>query len=167
MGKRVIVGMVMVLAGFVVFANGNAEKLSTVEGALVVAPDENGQERLMLRTAAGEDVVVDVPDQERQRLQLRQQDRVRVNGIYVGVPAGEQAQARILARRVNANGVDYSVEKPIQLTEGDRERIRACEGERLQTQTQLRDQAGSSTGGSGGGTGAASSSTGSGSSGRK
>ena len=99
MDKRVIAGMVMVLAGFVVFANGNAEKLSTVEGAFGIVPDENGQERLMLRTAAGEDVVVDMPDQERQRLQLREQDRVRVNGIYVGVPAGEQGWNRLPCRR--------------------------------------------------------------------
>lgn len=164
MSKRVIAGMVMVLAGFIAFANGNAEGITTVEGVVAIAPDENGQARIMLRTAKGDDVVVDMPIPERQRIQLREQDKVRVRGIYVGVPAGEQVQARVLARHVNANGVDYTVENPIQLTERDRDRIRLCEGERLQTRT--RDQTRSSTGGSGagGGGGTSTSSSGKGSS---
>jgi translation initiation factor IF-1 len=168
MNKRIIAGMVMVLAGFIAFANGNAEKLSTVDGALAIAPDENGQARIMLRTADGENVVVDMPIQERQRIRLREEDKIRVSGIYVGVPAGEQAQARILARSVNANGTDYSIEKPIQLTERDRDRIRTCEGERLQTQTQTRtqDQVQLSTGEGSGGTNPGASAKGSGSSGR-
>jgi hypothetical protein len=162
MGKRVIAGMVMVLAGFVAFANGNAEGATTVEGVVAIAPDENGQARIMLRTAKGDDVVVDMPIQERQRIQLREQDKVRVSGIYVGVPAGEQVQARVLARHVNADGKDYTIENPIQLTERDRDRIRLCEGERLQTQTQTRDRTQSSTGSGGGGGGTSTSSSGKG-----
>ena len=168
MGKRIITGVVMMLAGLVAFANGNAEKLSTVEGTVAIAPDENGRERIMLRTAAGQDVVVDMPVQERQRVQLRDQVRVRVNGIYVGVPAGEQVQARVLARHVKANDTDYAIDNPVQLTERDRDRIRTCERELQQTQTQTRDRTQSSTGGGGGGSSAASTGgKGSSSSGRK
>ena len=169
MGKRIIAGVVMVLVGLVAFANGNAEKLSIVEGFVAIAPDESGQARIMVRAAEGEDVVVDMPLQAMQRIRLRDQDRIRVNGIYVGVPAGEQVQARILARHVNANGTDYAIENPIQLTEQDRDRIRACEGEGLQTQTQTRtqDQERASDGGGTGGTNPGASATRSGSSGRK
>lgn len=140
MSKRIFVVVFMVLAGFSAFANGNAEKLTTVEGTVVFTAGGDGEVRTMLRTAEGTTVVVDMPNRDTLRLQLREEARIRVSGIFVGVPAGEQEHARILARVVNADGKHYRVERPIQLTERDRQRIRECESERLQAQTQALTQ---------------------------
>jgi hypothetical protein len=92
------------------------------------------------------------------RLEIRAQERLRVDGVFVGAPAGEQVKARILAKVVNANGKDYKVEKPVQLTTQDRARIRAYESEQTrlqardqtqaQSQTQLRENEGSGSGSS-------------------
>lgn len=139
MRKTIIVFLFVTAAAFAAFANGNAEKVTSLEGTVVVTPPSQGaQVQLILRTAEGVDVIVDMPIQEMLRLELRVQERLRVDGVFVGAPAGEQVRARILARVVTANGKDYTVEKPVQLTAQDRTRIRAYEAE--QTRLQARDQ---------------------------
>jgi hypothetical protein len=158
MRKSIIVFLCVTAAAFSVFANGNAEKLTSLEGTVVLMPSEGAQVQLMLRTAAGADVIVDMPVQEMLRLEIRAQERLRVDGVFVGAPAGEQVKARILAKVVNANGKDYKVEKPVQLTTQDRARIRAYESEQTrlqardqtqaQSQTQLRENEGSGSGSS-------------------
>jgi hypothetical protein len=165
MRKSIIVFLCVTVAAVAAFANGNAEKLTSLEGTVVLVPSEGAQVQLMLRTAEG-DVIVDMPVQEMQRLELREQERLRVDGVFVGAPAGEQVPARILAKVVNANGKDYKVEKPVQLTTQDRTRIRTYEAEQTrlqardqtqaqsqtqaQTQTQLRESEGSGGGSSSG-----------------
>jgi len=156
MRKSIIVFLCVTAAAFSVFANGNAEKLTSLEGTVVVAPSEGAQVQLMLRTAEGADAIVDMPVQEMLRLEIREQERLRVDGVFVGAPAGEQVKARIIAKVVNANGKEYKVEKPVQLTTQDRARIRAYEAEQTrpqardqtQAQTQLRESEGSSSGSS-------------------
>ena len=156
MRKSIIVFLCVTAAAFSVFANGNAEKLTSLEGTVVVAPSEGAQVQLMLRTAEGADAIVDMPVQEMLRLEIREQERLRVDGVFVGAPAGEQVKARIIAKVVNANGKEYKVEKPVQLTTQDRARIRAYEAEQTrpqardqtQAQTQLRESEGSGSGSS-------------------
>ena len=139
--KRAFIVVVMIATfAIAAFANGNAEKLTTLEGTVVVVPGENGGVQTMLRTASGKQVVIDMPAQELLRLRLEENSRVRVSGVFVGAPSGLQVQARILARTVAANGKDYPVEKPVGVTEQDRDRIRAYEEEQLKLQTRLQTQ---------------------------
>jgi len=139
--KRAFIVVVMIATfAIAAFANGNAEKLTTLEGTVVVVPGENGGVQTMLRTASGKQVVIDMPAQELLRLRLEENSRVRVSGVFVGDPSGLQVQARILARVVTANGKDIPVEKPVGVTEQDRDRIRAYEEEQLKLQTRLQTQ---------------------------
>ena len=163
MRKSIIVFLCVTVAAFSVFANGNAEMLTSLEGPVVLVPSEGAPVQLMLRTAEG-DVIVDMPVQEMQRLELREQEQLRVDGVFVGAPAAEQVWTRILARVVSANGKEYKVEKPVQLTAQDRVQIRAYKAEQTrlqtrdqtqaqtqpQTQTQLRENEGSGSGTSSG-----------------
>ena len=169
MRKVLIVTLISVAAAFCAFANGNAEKLTTLEGTLVEVEELATRAQLTLRTAEGDEVAVELPLKEMLRLQLRVEQQLRVSGVYIGVPAGEQARvrARIVAKVVNAGGQETTVEDPIRLTTRDREQIRAYEQEQarlqthaqletqtqLQTQTQARDGEGSPSGSGSGGTG--------------
>lgn len=139
MRKSIIVFLCVTVAVVAAFANGNAEKLTSLEGTVVLVPSEGAQVQLMLRTAEG-DVIVEMPVQEVLRLELREQERIRVDGVLVGAPSGEQVRARILARVVDADGQEYTVEKPLRLTAQDRTQIRAYEAEQAQLRTQTRDQ---------------------------
>ena len=138
--KKAIVTLLMVLAAAAVFANGNAEKLTEIEGTVVQVESLNTRAQVMLRTAAGEDVVVEMPLQEMLRLQIRAEQQVRVSGVYIGAPAGTQARSRILARKMYANGSESPVANPVRLTTRDREQIRLYEQEQLKLQEQLRTQ---------------------------
>ena len=137
--KRIFIMVLLFAAAAAVFANGNAEKLTTLEGTIVTVPAEGGGTRTMLRTAEGL-VVIDMPAREMLALRLEENARIRLSGVFVGAPSGVQAQARILARTVAANGTEYTVEKPVGVTERDREQIRAYEAEQLKLQTRLQTQ---------------------------
>ncbi len=138
--RKAIVTLLMVLAAAAVFANGNAEKLTEIEGTVVQVESLNTRAQVMLRTAAGEDVVVEMPLQEMLRLQIRAEQQIRVSGVYIGAPAGTQARSRILARRMYANGSESAVANPVRLTTRDREQIRLYEQEQLKLQEQLQAQ---------------------------
>jgi hypothetical protein len=145
MKRTIVLVMALALVAVAGFAAGNAEKLDTLEGTLVLIPGDAGQARAMLQLADGSKVQIDLPVREMERLQLRDQAQISVRGVFVGAPSGEQA--RVLARVVNAEGKEYSIESPIQLTERDRERIRVYDSEqaKLQTGTQTQTQARSQT----------------------
>ncbi len=144
MRKLVVVALLIGVAAGAAFANGNAEKLTTVEGTVVGVEQAGTLARVTVQTQAREQVMVEVPAGEIDRLQIRVQSRIRVEGVYIGVPEGQKLQARVLARIVNADGEDVPVEDPVRLTLRDRQQIRTWEREQLQdaegTQTQTRTQ---------------------------
>jgi hypothetical protein len=140
MRKTFVAVLLVLVAAAAAFANGNAEKLTEIEGTVVQVESLNTRAQVMLRMAGGEEVVVEMPLQEMLRLQIRAEQQVRVSGVYVGVPAGAQVRARILARTMNASGTESAISSPVRLTTRDREQIRAYEQEQLKLQTQLQTQ---------------------------
>lgn len=144
MRKLVVVALLIGVAAGAAFANGNTEKLTTVEGTVVGVEQAGTLARVMVQTQTREQVMVEVPAGEIERLQIRVQSRIRVEGVYIGVPEGQKLQVRVLARIVNADGEDVPVEDPVRLTLRDRQQIRTWEREQLQdaegTQTQTRTQ---------------------------
>jgi hypothetical protein len=140
MRKTLLVVLLVMAAVGMAFANGNAEKLTEIEGTVVQVESLNTRAQVMLRTAAGEEVIVEMPLKEMLRLQIRAEQQVRVSGVYVGVPAGSQTRARIIARTMSTNGEESAVANPIRLTTRDREQIRTYEQEQLKLQTQLQTQ---------------------------
>ncbi len=150
MKKSVVVLLMFAVVALAAFANGNGEKLSTVEGAATFTPGAQTQSRLMLQTETGEQFAIEMPETELVRLQLQNQERIRVRGVVVDSAPGDATgtQARILARAVIANGKEVKVEEPIQLMERDRDRVRLYTGDQTQdqTRTQSRDGSGSGSG---------------------
>jgi hypothetical protein len=141
-----------------------AGEVTEISGRIETVKGPDGQPKMMLRLANKERVAIELPEGEAARLQLKARDRVQVKGVLVGTTDKEQVQARILARSMVKNGKTLEVKDPVQLTERDREQIRAVEEGQLQAQTQTRSRTSAGSGsGSGSGNSGASSSAGAGS----
>jgi hypothetical protein len=127
---------------FPALAQVEADKVTVLKGTLVMVLGSEGQTMTMLRLANGSLVAIDMPEGEIARLQLRERDRIKVSGVFIGAVAGEQTQALILARTMVRKGKTLTIENPIQITERDRLQIRAYEEERLRIKDQARVQTG-------------------------
>ena len=141
MRKLVVAALLIGVAAGAAFANGNAEKLTTVEGTVVGVEQAGTLARVMVQTQTRGQVVVEVPAGEIERLRIRVQSRIRVEGVYIGVPEGQKLQVRVLARIVNADGEGVPVEDPVRLTLRDRQQLRTWEREQLQDGTGTQTQA--------------------------
>jgi len=152
--RKLVIVMLMVAAAGAAFANGNAEKLTTIDGDVVAIEPAGDLVRVMVQTQDREQVMVELPAGEVERLRIRVQTRVRVEGVYIGVPedqatTGQAVRTRLLARMVNTGEGDVPVEEPVRLTLRDRQQIRDWERDQVQdgegTQTQTRTQTQTST----------------------
>lgn len=147
------------------------ETTSVLSGTVSLVLGEDGQYVVMLTLENGDTVVVDLPAGEAERLKLRDRDRLRVRGVFVGAVPDSGLGARILARTMTRNLRTLTVKEPVQLTERDRLQIRDYESyvegqdgsslqtrtrtqERAQTETQARDRSSGGTPSAGDSTGA-------------
>lgn len=147
--KRILTILaVFAVATGALWANGNAEKVTTMEGTVIVAPESAVQNRVMLQLRDGSQVEVMVPGGELNQLQIRDQEQLQIRGVMINADPAVGQQVRLYAREVVAAGKTLKVEKAIQLTQQDRERLRLQTGEETKTQTQTRTQSGNQ--GSGG-----------------
>jgi len=148
--KRILTILaVFAVAGGALWANGNAEKVTTMEGTVIVAPDSAVQNRVMLQLRDGSEVEVMVPGGDLEQLQIRDQQRIQIRGVMINADPTVGQQVRLYAREVVAEGKTLRVEKAIQLTQQDRERLRLRTAEETKNQTQSGSQ-GSGNQGSGG-----------------
>ncbi len=147
--KRILtIFAVFAVATGALWANGNAEKVTTMEGTVIVAPESAVQNRVMLQLRDGSQVEVMVPGGELNQLQIRDQEQLQIRGVMINADPTVGQQVRLYAREVVAAGKTLKVEKAIQLTQQDRERLRLQTGEETKNQTQTRTQSGNQ--GSGG-----------------
>lgn len=156
--KRILTILaVFAVATGALWANGNAEKVTTMEGTVIVAPESAVQNRVMLQLRDGSQVEVMVPGGELNQLQIRDQEQLQIRGVMINADPTVGQQVRLYAREVVAAGKTLKVEKAIQLTQQDRERLRLQTGEETKTQTRTQSgnqgsggQGSSSSGASGG-----------------
>jgi len=155
MKKTILALLFAVAAVSLAFAGGNAEKLTDIEGTVLYAPGADGATQLMLRQKDGSLVQIGIPEAELERLQLKEQDQVKIRGVFIGTTGTDPAPSRILARTMTRDRTKLKLEEPLQLTEQDRLQIRACEEELklTETKTQTRTQSGSGSGASNGSNG--------------
>jgi hypothetical protein len=141
--KKLLLTILVTLAFMpAVFANGNAEKLTTFEGEAVFTPDAGEQTTLMLQLRDGLRMQVCIEEAELARLQIRDRDQIRIEGVYLGETDGNQEQARIFARVITMNGKTFMLENPVRLSEQEQLQVKAYESEQKSIQTENRNQAG-------------------------
>jgi hypothetical protein len=144
MRKLLVATLLALVAAGAAFAYGNPEKLTTVEGTVLSVEQAGDLARVRVETQTREQVMVELPAGEVERLRIRVQSRIRVDGVYIGVPKQLQQQTRLKARVVNTGNGDVPVEDPLRLTLRERQQIRTWEREQAQdgtgTQTQTQTQ---------------------------
>lgn len=160
--KKIMFALILAALFLVPSIAQEEESLTVLEGTIMMVKGSDGQFVAMLKLANGEVVALNLPAAELQRLKLRDRERIKLSGVFIGPVAATRTQARILVRTMERRGQKIDIVAPLRLTEQDRLQIRAYEEEqlRLQTQTQDRTQTQDQTqarDGSGSGTSAGSS----------
>lgn len=146
------ISLIAVLVALIVgalWANGNAEKLSTVEGTVLQITPLQAEARVALQLANGETVEVVLPAAEVKRFQIRERAQIRFQGVLVQGDNAAQIQTRLYARTCEVNGKQEQVKNAVQLTTQDQERLRLQlkdgTGDQTQTRTQTQTQTQSQT----------------------
>jgi hypothetical protein len=139
--KKTMFALLFAAIGLVAsMAQEQEEPLTALEGTVLMVKGSDGQFVAMLKLADGKVVALNLPAEELQRLKLRNRERIKLSGVYIGAVEGSKTQARILVRTMERRGQKIDIAEPIRLTEQDRVQIRAYEEEQLRLQTQARDQ---------------------------
>jgi uncharacterized membrane protein YgcG len=87
------------------------------------------------------------------RLQIRNNEQVRIKGVFLGETKENQVQTRIFARTMTMAGKTTKMQEPVQLTQQERDQVRAYESMQTQERTKNQTATGSGSGedsGSGG-----------------
>ncbi|MEJ5187668.1 hypothetical protein [Treponema sp. J25] len=135
-----LIALVVTLSMGTLWANGNQEKLSTLEGTILQITPLQTEARISLQSSNGEIVEVILPLKEIARLQIREQARIRFHGVLVPGDTTAQIQTRLYARTCEINGKQEQVQDAVRLTAQDQERLllqlKDGTGEQTQTRTQ-------------------------------
>lgn len=121
-------------------AQDQEESLTVLEGTVMLVKGSDGQVVAMLKLADGKVVALNLPAAELQRLKLRNRERIKLSGVFIGPVEASKTQARILVRTMERRGQKIEIVDPLRLTEQDRLQIRAYEEEQLKLQTRTQDQ---------------------------
>lgn len=142
------------------FANGNAERQTTINGVAIMTENADGTKNLAIQTKEGKVIQVEISSGDLERLQIRDQEQLRVKGVYLGETKETQTQERVFARTMTFAGRTAKLEEPVQLTEQERTQVRAYEDEQKETQARTQTQAGNGSSSESGGSGNGSSGSG-------
>ncbi len=161
MKKLILAVTAVLLLAPLVLAAGNAEKLETLEGEVVLTTNAAGLPALMLRMADGELLEVGIGEAELEKLQLQVGQRIQVQGVFIGATSENQIQEKVLARTMVVNGKKEAIAEPVQLTEREKLQVREYEAEQAALRTKEQERVGG--GGESAGSGLGESQSGSGS----
>ena len=147
--KRNLIAAALFAAAALLWANGNAEKLSDLDGTVTGMQVTGTQAMIQLRLQDGTGTEVMVPAGEAQRLMIRVQDRVQVRGVLVQGDPTTQTPARMYARQWTNGSGNSTIAEPIKLTQRDRDRLRLqTDASGTGTQERTRTESGGSSGSS-------------------
>jgi len=142
MNKAAISMLVLMAIIPTAFANGNGESQETISGVAVMTRNADGTQNISIQTDEGKLIQVAISKGDLERLRIRDQERLRINGVYLGETGQTRAMERIFARTITRNGKTEKLREPIQLTGQERALLRAHEAERKAAQSPVRSQNG-------------------------
>ena len=125
--RKTLVALLLVMASVsFTFAQENMESLTQIVGTAMFSQDENGQTVLKVEQEDGSLVLVMFPEAELTSVQdqVKDNDRITVEGFMIGSDEEKQMEAHILARTINVNGNVVTISNPIELTEEEIQQIR-------------------------------------------
>jgi hypothetical protein len=168
MKKFIVLGILLSLVGLSLFAQGNMEileKTTLLDGTLEFVMNPIGKPTVYLVQEDGTKVEILLPEGAITQLQLRNMERVQIEGIFLGKSSQNQMQEKLFARIVVRNRERISINNPIQLSEQERLQLRIYQNEEQQHNKEMQNSygetqnkgndmgggSGSNSGGSGGG----------------
>lgn len=129
--------LLLLFGGIAVFAQGNVEileKITSLEGTIELVQNPGGQPTVYLVQDDGTKIEILLPEGAVTQLQLRNRERIQIEGVYLGSTTQNKTQEKLFARLVVRNQERISINDPIQLSVQERAQLRTYQEEQLQQQ---------------------------------
>ncbi|MBI9095687.1 MAG: hypothetical protein JEY71_12465 [Sphaerochaeta sp.] len=140
MKKCILLTTFIMLIGFSILAQGNVEiieKTTSLEGTIELIQTPGDKPTVYLIQDDGTRIEIVLPEGAVAQLQLRNQERVKIEGIFLGATTQNKVQEKLFARLVIRNQERIQLDDPIQLSDQEKTQLRTYQQEQLQTQKQL------------------------------
>ncbi len=132
--------MFLVLISFSVLAQGNVEiieKTTSLEGTIELIQTPGDKPTVYLIQDDGTRIEIALPEGAVAQLQLRNQERVHIEGIFLGATTQNKVQEKLFARMVIRNQERIQLDDPLQLSNQEKTQLRTYQQEHQQTQNQV------------------------------
>jgi hypothetical protein len=140
MKKCILLTMFLVLISFSVLAQGNVEiieKTTSLEGTIELIQTPGDKPTVYLIQDDGTRIEIALPEGAVAQLQLRNQERVHIEGIFLGATTQNKVQEKLFARMVIRNQERIQLDDPLQLSNQEKTQLRTYQQEHQQTQNQV------------------------------
>ncbi|MGB4406886.1 MAG: hypothetical protein WBI82_08520 [Sphaerochaeta sp.] len=145
MKKCILLTAFLVMLSFTVLAQGNVEiieKTTSLEGTIELIQTPGDKPTVYLIQDDGTRIEIALPEGAVAQLQLRNQERVQIEGIFLGATTQNKVQEKLFARMVVRNQERIQLDDPIQLSDQEKTQLRTYQQEQLQTQNQVQQSKG-------------------------
>jgi len=113
------------------------EKTTSLEGTIELIQNPGDKPTVYLTQDDGTRIEIAFPEGAVAQLQLRNQERVQIEGIFLGATTQNKVQEKLFARLVIRNQERIQLDDPIQLSVQEKTQLRTYQQEQLQTQKQV------------------------------
>ncbi|AEV27888.1 hypothetical protein SpiGrapes_0020 [Sphaerochaeta pleomorpha str. Grapes] len=147
MKKYLLLVVLLLLVSMSVFAQGNVEileKITSLEGTIELIQNPGGQPTVYLVQDDGTKIEILLPVGAVTQLQLRNRERIQIEGVFLGSTTQNRTQEKLFARLIVRNQERISIDDPIQLSVQERTQLRTYQEEQLQLQLRQNPSGGSS-----------------------
>lgn len=111
------------------FAESKGEKQQTVNGVGVLTQNADGTKALSVQTKDGKLIQVVIASADLDRLQIRDKEQIKVNGVYLKGTKDAPIQEKIFARTLTRSGKAIKLQEPVQLSDQEKAQVKASEDE--------------------------------------
>ena len=140
MKKYLLLSTFLVVMSFSILAQGNAEtieKTTAFEGTIELVQNPGDNPTVFLNQDDGTRIEIAFPEGTIAQLQLRNQERIHIEGIFLGATTQNKIQEKLFARLVIRDQEKIQLDDPIQLSDQEQTQLKTYQLEQLQTQKQL------------------------------
>lgn len=140
MKKYILLSTFLFVISFSILAQANVEtieKNTSLEGTIELIQNSEGQPTVYLNQDTGTKIEIVLPEGTAAQLQLRNQERIQIEGIFLGATTQNKIQEKLFARLVIRNQERIQLDDPVQLSDQERTQLKTYQQERLQIQKQL------------------------------
>jgi hypothetical protein len=113
------------------------EKTTSLEGTIELIQTPGDKPTVYLIQDDGTRIEIALPEGAVAQLQLHNQERVQIEGIFLGATTQNKVQEKLFARMVIKNQEKIQLKDPIQLSDQEKTQLRTYQQEHQQTQDRV------------------------------